>query len=176
MSLWGKSSNWIFSPRKLVKTKKFEKKAWTSFHFVAKWRIGLWCMAIGNPYQFFRKVLIYISTIVLPLYCSIYPVVLISKKFNQMVVNWASLNIKKKKQLLNKLGYQEYPYNSLRLGKVLYLIVSFQKSTRSLSLRLDMTYCWLPISQRLWSLTVLGPRMGSEFDEDHVYDSIKLFY
>lgn len=176
MSLWGKSSNWIFSPRKLVKTKNFEKKAWTSFHFVAKWRIGLWCMAIGNSYQFFRKVLIYISTIVLPLYCSIYPVVLISKKFNQMVVNSASLNILKKKQLLNKLGYQEYPYNSLRLGKVLYLIVSFQKSTRSLSLRLDMTYCWLPIIQRLWSLTVLGPRMGSEFDEDHVYDSIKLFY
>lgn len=119
---------------------------------------------------------IYISTIVLPLYCSIYPVVLISKKFNQMVVNSASLNILKKKQLLNKLGYQEYSYNSLRLGKVLYLIVSFQKSTRSLSLRLDMTYCRLPIVQRLWSLTVLGPRMGSEFDEDHVYDSIKLFY
>lgn len=51
--LWGKSSNWIFFPKKTCQNEKIWKKTWTSFHFVAKWRIGLWCMAIGNSYQSF---------------------------------------------------------------------------------------------------------------------------
>lgn len=84
----------FFSPRKLVKTKNFEKKNMDIISFCSQMKE--WAMMHG--YWKFLPIFslsshIYISTIVLPLYCSIYPVVLISKKFNQMVANSASLNI-----------------------------------------------------------------------------------